>query len=89
MTASGTFFCELYDWLMRPFDHSTVSPNPRFKGQFGKTEIYRWSPDPVNESMVLEGIPNKVRPPILQYLGHILAHPNSAHKARSDYMGLI
>ena len=36
-----------------------------------------------------EGIPNKVRPPILQYLGHIFAHPNWAHKARFDYMGLI
>ena len=43
----------------------------------------------VNESIVWEGIPNKDRPPILQYLGHILAHPNCAHKARSDYMGLI
>ena len=51
-----------------------------FRVNSGKTEIYRWSPDPVNESIVWEGIPNKVRPPILQYLGHIFAHPNWAHK---------
>ena len=60
-----------------------------FRVNWGKTEIYPWSPDPVNESVVWEGIPNKVRPPILHYLGHILAHPNWAHKAQSDYMGLI
>ena len=60
-----------------------------FRVNSGKTEIYCWSPDPVNESIVWEGISNKVRPPILQYLGHILAHPNWVHKARPDYMGLI
>ena len=59
-----------------------------FRVNSGKTEIYCSSPDPVNESIVWEGIPNKVRPPILQYLGRILAHPNWAHKAQSDYMGL-
>ena len=59
-----------------------------FRVNSGKTEIYRWSPDPVNESIVWEGIPNKVRPLILQYLGHILAPPNWAHKARSYYMGV-
>ena len=60
-----------------------------FRVDSGKTEIYRWSLDPFNEFVIWEGTPNKVRPPILQYLGHILAHPNWAHKARSDYMGLI
>ena len=31
----------------------------------------------------------KVRPPILQYLGHIAAHPWWADKARADYLGLV
>ena len=34
-------------------------------------------------------MPHKVRPPILRYLGHILARPSWAHKARSDYLGMV
>ena len=60
-----------------------------FRVNSGKTEIYRWTPRHVTESFMWDGVSNKVRPPILQYLGPILAHPQWAHKARADYVALV
>ena len=54
-----------------------------------KTEFYHWTPHQVTEMVECNGVQNRVRPPILQYLGHILAHPTWAHKARADYLGLM
>ena len=33
--------------------------------------------------------PTKFTPPILQYLGHVLAHPQWAHRAGADYVALV
>ena len=60
-----------------------------FRVNSSKTEIYRWTPRHVTESFVWGGVSNKVRPPILQYLGYILAHPQWAHKARADCVALV
>ena len=60
-----------------------------FRVNSGKTEIYHWTPRHVTESFMWDGVSNKVRRPILQYLGHILAHPEWAHKARADYVALV
>ena len=49
-----------------------------------KTEIYKWASSTTNETVLWEGVPHKVRPPILRYLGHLMAHPPRAHKARGD-----
>ena len=32
-----------------------------------KTESYKWTPSPTNETVLWEGVPHKVRPPILRY----------------------
>ena len=55
----------------------------------GKTEVDHWTPRQVTEVVEWNGVLNRVRPPILQYVGHILAHPMWAHKARVDYLGLV
>ena len=60
-----------------------------FRVNSRKTKIYRWTPRHVTESFVWGGVSNKVRPPILQYLGHILAHPQWAHMARAGYVALV
>ena len=60
-----------------------------FRVNMSKTEIYRWTPRHVTESFVWGGVSNKVRPPILQCSGHILARPQWAHKARADYVALV
>ena len=52
-----------------------------------KPEIHKWAPSTTNE--MWEGVPHKVRPPILRYSGHLMAHPSGAHKGRSDYLGLV
>ena len=54
-----------------------------------KAETYKWTPTTTNETVQWEGVPHKVRPPILGYLGHLMAHPSLAHKATSDYLGLV
>ena len=55
----------------------------------GKTEVYCWSATYKVDRLLWDGQVNTVRPPILSYLGHIIAHPQWAHKARSDYLDLI
>ena len=54
-----------------------------------KNEIYKWAPSITNETVQWEGVPHKVRPPILRYLEHLMAHPSRAHKARGDYFRLV
>ena len=56
VTASGPFFCELCDWLMRPFDRSTVSPNPQ--SALAKLPQFAGNPtwDPVAASALLRSI---------------------------------
>ena len=55
----------------------------------GKTEVYCWSATYKVDQLLWDGQVNAVRPPILSYLGHTIAHPQWAHKARSDYLDLI
>ena len=55
----------------------------------GKTEVYCWSATYKVDQLLWDGQVNTVRPPILSYLEHIIAHPRWAHKARSDYLDLI
>ena len=55
----------------------------------GKTKVYCWSSTYKVDQLLLDGQVNTVRPPILSYLGHTIAHPQWAHKARSDYLDLI
>ena len=56
-----------------------------------KIEIDKWISSTTNEIVRWEGVPHKVRPPppILRYLGHLLAHPSWAYKAKSDYLGVV
>ena len=55
----------------------------------GKKEVYCWSATYKVDQLLWDGQVNTVRPPILSYLGHTIAHPQWAHKARSDYLDLI
>ena len=55
---------------------SCVSATLGFRIKYTKTEIYKWAPSTTNETVQWEGVPHKVRPPILWYLGHLLAHPS-------------
>ena len=41
------------------------------------------------DQLLWDGKVNTVRPPYLSYLGHTIAHPQWAHKVRSDYLDLI
>ena len=55
----------------------------------GKTEVYCWSATYKVDQLPWAGQVDTVKPPILRYLGHTIAHPQLAHKARSDYLDLI
>ena len=55
----------------------------------GKTKVYYWSATYKADELLWDGQVNTVRPPIVIYLGHIIAYPQWAHKARSDYLDLI
>ena len=55
----------------------------------GKTEVYCWSATYKVDQLLWDGQVNTVRPPIFSHPGHIIAHPEWAHKARSDYLVLI
>ena len=55
----------------------------------GKTEVYCWTATYRVDQLLWDRQVNTVRPPILSYLGHTIAHPQRAHKGRSDYLDLI
>ena len=70
-------------------DISRLNTTLGFRVNSTKIEMYKWTPSTTNETMSWEGVPHTVCPPILRYLGHLLAHPFWAHKARSDYLGVV
>ena len=68
---------------------SRISAVLGFRVNTTKTQIYKWAPSTSHETVLWDGVPHKVCPPILRYLGHLMAHPSWAHKARGDYLGLV
>ena len=69
-----------------------------FQTNPGKTEIYKWATIPL--AMQKRQVPQHgvlrwngkdmlVRPPIFRYLGHLIAHPSRAERARDEVLAKV